>query len=71
MKKMFKEFKETKLKLFKNNELYIENYLNIIKIENEEIVIDIYSIRGKFLKINRIDEFSIGIEGQIHEIKID
>lgn len=70
MKKIFNEFKERKLKLFQNNELYIENYNDILKIENNTIIIDIYTIYGDFLKITRIDEFIIAIEGKINEIKI-
>ena len=37
MKKMFNEFKENKLKLFKDSEVYIENYKKIIKYTQEEI----------------------------------
>lgn len=70
MKKIFNEYKENKLKLFQNNELYIENYKNILKIEHNEIVIDYYTVYGDFLKITRIDEFLIAIEGKINEIKI-
>lgn len=70
MKKMFNEFKENKLKLFKDSEVYIENYKNINKIENNEIVIDMYTIYGDFLKITRIDDVLIAIEGKVNEIKI-
>lgn len=70
MKKMFNEFKENKLKLFKDSEVYIENYKNINKIENNEIVIDMYTIYGDFLKITRIDDVLIAIEGKVSEIKI-
>lgn len=70
MKKMFNEFKENKLKLFKDSEVYIENYKNINKIENNEIVIDMYTIYGDFLKITRIDDILIAIEGKVNEIKI-
>jgi len=48
-----------KLSIYKNEKIVIENYKELRDIHEEEIVVDIYTIKGLFLKIKRMDNYMI------------
>lgn len=70
MNKLIPDLFETKLKLYQYNKLVIENYMNMIEIQNDIIIIDKYNIRGSNLKINYLNQFIVEIYGEIFEIVI-
>lgn len=60
-----------KLSIYKNEKIVIENYKELRDIHEEEIVVDIYTIKGLFLKIKRMDNYMIEIEGIISQIRVE
>ncbi len=60
-----------KLSIYKDEKIIVENYKDLKDINEEEIVVDLYRIKGNFLKIKRMDNYMIEIEGIISQIKID
>jgi len=62
--------KITKLSLYNNERVVIENYNNICDIEESYIIIDNYKIEGTNLKIKQIEEYFIIIIGLINKITI-
>lgn len=69
--KKIKMFNQLKLSIFSNNRIVIENYNELIDINEEEITVDRYQILGTFLKITKMDNFFIEIEGTIRQIVIN
>ena len=63
--------KITKLSLYNNDKVVIENYSNIKDINDDLIIIDNYLIIGNNLKIKQIEEYFIIIIGLIDLIKIE
>lgn len=62
--------KISKVSLYNNEKVVIENYNNIHDIENNYIIIDNYKIEGLNLKIKQIEEYFIIIIGLINNIII-
>lgn len=59
-----------KLTIYKNEKIIIENYQELKDISDEVILVDIYQIRGSFLKIKKMDNYMIEILGSISAINI-
>lgn len=59
-----------KLSIYNNTKIVIENYNNIIDLNDNKIMIDNYNIIGTNLKIPSIDEYYIIITGLINNINI-
>ena len=57
-----------KLSIYGNERIIIENYDNLMDISDLEIIIDDYKIIGDFLKIRRMDNYMIEINGKISSI---
>ncbi len=57
-----------KLSIYGNKRIIIENYDNLMDISDLEIIIDDYKIIGDFLKIRRMDNYMIEIDGKISSI---
>lgn len=53
-----------------NNLLSIDNYEQIIEINNDLIRLKMISIKGYNLKIKYLDKFRIVISGEVKEIKL-
>ncbi len=62
--------KISKVSLYNNEKVVIENYNNIHDIDNNYIIIDNYKIEGSDLKIKQIEEYFIIIIGIINNIII-
>ena len=62
--------KISKVSLYNNEKVVIENYNNIHEIDNNYIIIDNYKIEGSNLKIKQIEEYFIIIIGLINKIII-
>lgn len=62
--------KISKVSLYNNEKVVIENYNNIHDIDNNYIIIDNYKIEGSDLKIKQIEEYFIIIMGLINNIII-
>lgn len=62
--------KISKVSLYNNEKVVIENYDNIHDIDNNYIIIDNYKIEGSDLKIKQIEEYFIIIIGIINNIII-
>lgn len=60
---------KTKIIIYDNKKVIIENYSKIKKYNNEEIIIDDISIKGENLVILQLDEINITIIGQNYEVK--
>lgn len=61
----------TKLSLYNNTKLVIENYINLIDINDTKIIIDKYTIIGKNLKIKEMNKYFIVIIGIINNISLE
>lgn len=61
----------TKLSLYNNTKLVIENYINLIDINDTKIIIDKYTIIGKNLKIKEMNNYFIVIIGIINNISLE
>lgn len=66
-----KIFNQIKLSIFNNQRLIIENYNELLDINDELISVDIYTISGNFLKISKMDNYMIEIQGIIRQIIIN
>lgn len=53
-----------------NNLLSIDNYEQIIEINNDLIRLKMISIKGYNIKIKYLDKFRIVISGEVKEIKL-
>lgn len=60
-----------KLTVYKNERIVIENYRQLIDLNDELIRVDIYTIVGKFLKLTQMDSYMIEVLGSIHQVLID
>lgn len=65
-----KKTNNVKLSIYLDNRIIIENYDELSSIGENEIKIDIYHIVGEFLKIHRMDDYMIEINGKINQIII-
>ena len=61
----------TKLSLYNNNKLVIENYINLLDISDSKIIIDKYTINGNNLKIKEMNNYYIVIIGIIDNICLE
>ena len=59
-----------KLSIYKNEKIIIENYQELKDITDINVVVDIYNIKGTFLKIRKMDNYMIEISGVISQIHI-
>ncbi len=71
MHKLIPDFDMTKVILWDNKKIVIENYQKLFDIEENKIKIDKYLIIGQNLKIMELDQFMIKIYGEIKELKIE
>lgn len=62
--------KDLKITVFYNNKVIIENYNNLIDINETLIIIDNYKIKGTNLQIKEINDYLIIIIGIINNIEI-
>lgn len=53
-----------------NNLLSIDNYEQIIEIDNDLIRLKMISIKGYNMKIKYLDKFRIVVSGEVKEIKL-
>ena len=60
----------SKIIVYNNTKVVIENYDNIIDLNNDLIKIDIYELYGLNLKVKQIDSYYIIIEGLLTQILI-
>lgn len=60
----------SKIIVYNNTKVVIENYDNIIDLNNDLIKIDIYELYGRNLKVKQIDSYYIIIEGLLTQILI-
>ena len=68
MKKLMPEFKEIRLRLYKNERIVIENYHELKDLAEDVIAVDNYIIIGAFLKISKMNASAMEIYGKIKEI---
>lgn len=68
MNKLMPEFTEIRLKLYQNQRILIENYRKLKDLSEDMIVVDNYCITGTFLKITKMNDFTMEIYGKIKEI---
>lgn len=66
-----KLFNQIKLSIFNNQRIIIENYNELLDIGEELISVDIYTISGNFLKITKMDNYMMEIQGIIRQIIIN
>lgn len=59
---------ELHLKLYANHFLIVENFEKIMDIKEDKIIIDDYIILGEFLKISKMENGRLEINGEIKEI---
>lgn len=59
-----------KLSIYKNEKIIIENYQELKDITDISVIVDIYNIKGTFLKIRKMDNYMIEISGVISQIQI-
>lgn len=71
MHKLIPDFELTKITLWDNKKIVIENYDKLIDISNEKIKIDKYLIKGKNLQILELNQFIIKIYGEIKELIVE
>lgn len=62
--------KDLKITIFYNSKVIIENYNNLIDINETLIIIDNYKIKGTNLQIKEINDYLIIIIGIINNIEI-
>jgi hypothetical protein len=60
-----------KLSIYKDEKIIVENYSELKDITDEIIIVDIYKIKGNFLKIKRMDNYMIEISGSISQIIVE
>ena len=65
---MMKISNRVKLSIYKDEKIIVENYRDLRDINDEEIIVDIYRIKGKFLKIKKMDDYMIELSGTISQI---
>ncbi|MDD4000086.1 MAG: YabP/YqfC family sporulation protein [Bacilli bacterium] len=61
---------EIKLTVYQNQRIVIENYRQLLDLNEEIIRVDIYEIIGKFLKLTRMDNYMIEVIGTIDQVVI-
>ena len=66
-----KKVSNIKLSIYLDSRIIIENYSELKNISENEICVDLYVITGSFLKINRMDNYMIEINGSISQIIIN
>ena len=59
-----------KLTIYKDEKIIIENYEELKDITEEVIIVDMYHIKGLFLKVKKMDNYMIEITGTISVINI-
>lgn len=62
---------KVKLTVYKDEKIVIENYQELKDIGDEFICVDIYKITGNFLKIKKMDNYMIEINGVLNAISIN
>lgn len=60
----------TKLSIYSNKRIVIEDYNKLLDLNENLIKVDIYSIYGNFLKLKQMDSYSIEIIGEVHQVII-
>lgn len=60
-----------KLVVYKDKRVLIENYHNLLDLNDEVIKVDIYTIIGNYLKIVQMDSYIIEITGNINQVLIE
>lgn len=71
MNKLIPEYSIFTIKMYNGKHLIIENYKQLIDIEDNVIKVDNYLLKGENLKINSLNQFMIEIYGTIKEIVIE
>lgn len=71
MHKLIPDLELTKVTLWDNTKLVIENYKKILDISDKLIKVDKYLIEGKNLKILELNQFMIKIYGEIKEVSTE
>ncbi len=71
MNKLIPEYSIFTIKMHNGKHLIIENYKQLIDIEDNVIKVDNYLLKGENLKINSLNQFMIEIYGTIKEIVIE
>jgi hypothetical protein len=66
-----KKDSNVKLSIYNDNRIIIENYSNLLDLNDEQIKVDIYTIVGKFLKLRQMDNYIIEVIGTISEIVVE
>jgi hypothetical protein len=62
---------EIKLTVYQNQRIVIENYHQLLDLNEELIRVDIYTIVGKFLKLTQMDNYMIEVIGSISRVLIE
>lgn len=61
-------FIDTKV-IINTNNVIIYNYVKIIKISSEEIILKKFIIKGSNLKIKELDKYGIIVKGEISNVQ--
>lgn len=67
---MKKDLKVIKLSIYNDERIVIENYRQLIDLNEDIIKVDIYTIVGQFLKLKRMDSYMIEVVGTVGQIII-
>jgi hypothetical protein len=62
---------DLKLTIYHNERIVIENYNQLLDLNDELIRVDIYTIVGKFLKLTQMDSYMIEVLGSIQQVHIE
>jgi hypothetical protein len=62
---------DLKLTIYHNERIVIENYTQLLDLNEELIRVDFYTIVGKFLKLTQMDSYMIEVLGSIHQVLIE
>jgi len=60
-----------KISIYNDKRIIIENYQKLLDLSENLIIVDIYSIYGKFLKLKKMDNYMIEILGNIERVIIN
>ncbi|MDD4388928.1 MAG: YabP/YqfC family sporulation protein, partial [Bacilli bacterium] len=61
---------KVKLSIYNDERIVIENYRQLIDLNEDIIKVDIYTIVGQFLKLKRMDSYMIEVVGTVGQIII-
>jgi len=60
-----------KMSIYNDERIVIENYRQLVDLNEDLIKVDIYTIIGRFLKLKRMDNYMIEVVGTVGQIIID